>query len=152
MDLDDLNELEERIQSLQAENSDLNATIAAVRAQLSVFDSLILYPTYTKQLAAYPEAQRPIVELAMKANFYKKRKIAIIRKLFLSLIEEALAPFLLVSLQCSIGLSNVKSSKGVCSFPKYEAVNLDCCKWYTEVLSIVCSIYQNKHSNMYGMV
>eukprot|EP01018_Ginkgo_biloba_P019695 Gb_33574 [translate_table: standard] len=62
---------EAKIEALEAENADLKATLEAIKDQLSSYDSLILYPTYAKQLAAYPLSQRPMVELAMKANFYK---------------------------------------------------------------------------------
>eukprot|EP01018_Ginkgo_biloba_P037748 Gb_01604 [translate_table: standard] len=62
---------EAKIEALEAENIYLKATLEAIKDRLSSYDSLILYPTYAKQLAAYPLSQRPMVELAMKANFYK---------------------------------------------------------------------------------
>ncbi|GLJ07132.1 hypothetical protein SUGI_0059450 [Cryptomeria japonica] len=49
----------------------MRATITAVRDQLLIFDSLILYPTYKNRLQSYPESQKGMVELAMKANFFK---------------------------------------------------------------------------------
>ncbi|KAH9307343.1 hypothetical protein KI387_035254 [Taxus chinensis] len=58
---------------LEGENAELRATMKALKEQLSSYDSLILYPTYSKKLAAYPGSQQPMLELAMKANFYKSR-------------------------------------------------------------------------------
>lgn len=73
METDGLSQADARIEALEVENAELRATLEAVRVQLSIYESLILYPTYAKQLACYPESQRPMVELAMKANFYKSR-------------------------------------------------------------------------------
>lgn len=62
-----------KIGILEAKNADLRATLEAVKEQLLPYDSLILYPTYAKKLMAYPLSQQPMIELAMKANFYKIR-------------------------------------------------------------------------------
>lgn len=62
-----------KIGILEAKNADLRATLEAVKEQLLPYDSLILNPTYAKKLVAYPLSQQPMIELAMKANFYKIR-------------------------------------------------------------------------------
>ncbi|XP_057820931.2 uncharacterized protein LOC131033673 isoform X3 [Cryptomeria japonica] len=62
-----------KVEILEAENAELTATLKALKEQLSSYDGLILYPTYSKKLAAYPVSQQPMLELAMKANFYKSR-------------------------------------------------------------------------------
>ncbi|XP_057865899.2 uncharacterized protein LOC131073481 [Cryptomeria japonica] len=57
--------------AMKAENAAIKATLEAIREQLSIFDSLILYPTYQKKLDCYGGAEKDMVELAMKANFFK---------------------------------------------------------------------------------
>eukprot|EP00252_Welwitschia_mirabilis_P026317 TRINITY_DN8597_c0_g2_i1.p1 TRINITY_DN8597_c0_g2~~TRINITY_DN8597_c0_g2_i1.p1 ORF type:complete len:384 (-),score=106.24 TRINITY_DN8597_c0_g2_i1:8-1159(-) len=56
---------------LEAENAELMETLEAVKDFLMPYNGLILYPTYAKKLALYPQSQQPVIELAMKANFFK---------------------------------------------------------------------------------
>ncbi|GLJ07277.1 hypothetical protein SUGI_0063370 [Cryptomeria japonica] len=71
MDLKKISEAEAKIKALEAENTEMRETLNAVRKQLAVFESLILYPTYFYELERFPESQKGMVELAMKANFFK---------------------------------------------------------------------------------
>ncbi|GLJ06584.1 hypothetical protein SUGI_0042490 [Cryptomeria japonica] len=70
-DMEDLSELEGRIEVLEAERAGMKAAMRAIREYLLIFDSLILYPTYQKKLDRYEGAEKGMVELAMKANFFK---------------------------------------------------------------------------------
>ncbi|GLJ07133.1 hypothetical protein SUGI_0059460 [Cryptomeria japonica] len=58
-------------EDIRKRNADMMATITAIKDQLSIYESLILYPTYEKLLSDNPESQKEMVELSMKANFFK---------------------------------------------------------------------------------
>ncbi|GLJ07332.1 hypothetical protein SUGI_0064600 [Cryptomeria japonica] len=53
------------------DKEEMRKTLNAVRKQLAIFDDLVLYPTYQYELQHYPKSQKSMVELAMKANFFK---------------------------------------------------------------------------------
>ncbi|GLJ07134.1 hypothetical protein SUGI_0059470 [Cryptomeria japonica] len=64
-------ELRANLEDARKQNEEMRLIISSIKDELSIFDALVLYPTYIKLLKNYPESQKEMVELSIKANFFK---------------------------------------------------------------------------------
>ena len=56
MDLEKCKVEDSRTKALEYENAEMKKTLRAVRKQLSIFDDLVLHPTYQNELEYYPKS------------------------------------------------------------------------------------------------
>ena len=71
MDLEKRKVEDARTKALEYENAEMKKTLRTIKKLLFIFDDLVLHPTYQNELEYYPKSQKFMVELAMKANFFK---------------------------------------------------------------------------------
>ena len=56
MDLEKRKVEDAKTKALEYENAEMKKTLRAVRKQLSIFDDLVLHPTYQNELEYYPKS------------------------------------------------------------------------------------------------